>query len=454
MLSLHPQPGRLRAADNLVPTKEGGMASRPAANQIVAGDIAQGAAWGNRALLEKNGRLVVWDGSGEYDVGPAGHQLVASSFQALTANAARQDRLYVADGISLLWYVARTGGAYVRTTVQNTVLDANNQPYAIPIPTTIATWRGRLFIGYGGNRVQHCQFDDPAYWDPLWTVELQGPDPDRVVALEPDGARLLAGLVNSVWQITGDSHYNWQRDSLADVGAAGPNALGGGYVVSAKGVHRLGTAEPVSADLREAFEAPVAPGELVLDPRRRLVLVLLMGRLFVTHLDSPGRWGEIKGFRIAGLLQLADYTGWYGADGAWLLGARDMADAWLDGTRSNFTSLYDSWEDIPNVNGRGRAKLTRTRLVVRGSTRANATYTATNDEGTAVTVTATLSDEYATPWADDVAGLNGQLWPTASVRRDLPVNLAGRTFRHQLSAPCHLEVLEFEPVYKFGGGEE
>ena len=460
MLTLHPQSGRLRYANNLLPTKEGGMATRPGATQVVSGDIGAAAPWGNRLLLEKLGRLRLWDGLTEIDIAPAGRGLQATSFQALTADAKREDRLYVAEGIHPPWYIARRAGAYARQDIANKVQDASGIAYPIPVAQAIATWRGRLWIAAGGNRAQHCQFDDTDFWDPLWVVECQGPRSDRILALEPDDKRLLAGLRQSLWAISGDSQYNWQRDPIADYGVAGPNAIASDtqllFWISSVGLHQGGQGEPLSDDIREAFASAPYPAELVMDGRRRLLLLLVSGRLFVMHLDKPGRFGEIVGHAARGLIQTDDYAGWYGGDGVWLLGARDVPDRRLDGTRTDVVSLYDTWEDIPNPNGGGQALLTRTVAVLNGSARGNATYTATaktvNGENSFSTA-ASLADESPERWGDQIAGLDGEPWPTASVRREFPAYLAGTQFRHRLEAPCHMEVLAFDPKYKFGEGK-
>ena len=465
MLSLHPQPGKLRYANNLLPTKAGGLATRPAAAQVVSGDIAAAAPWGNRVLLEKLGRIRLWDGLTETDIAPAGRGLQATPFQALTAAGAREERLYVADGVNPLWYVARVSGAVGRYDIANKVKDASGVAYPLPIAHACATWRGRLWTDADRpNRAQHCQFDDPDYWDPLWTPEYQGEDAERVIALAAHGKMLAVGMSQSVWATTGDSHYNWQRDPLAGYGAAGPAALASVligendqrlYWASTFGVHQSGVDAPLSDDIREAFAAAPYPCEVAIDRRRRLLLALVVGRLFVMHLDKPGLWGEITGHNVRGLLQLDDYCGWYGADGAWLLGARDVPDRRLDGTPSNFTSLYDTWEDIPNPDGGGRALLRRPRFTLNGSARGNVTYTATADAGVnRFSSTASLADETPQKWADAIAGLDGEPWPTAPVRREFAPYLAGTKFRHQLEAPCYMEVLKFDPDYHVGGKEE
>lgn len=457
MLALHPIPGRPRITRNLVPTRAGGLASRPGAIQIIAGDIANAAPWSNRVLIEKQGRIVLWDGVSEHDIAPAGRGLVATNYQALIGGAQREDRAYVADGVNPLWFIARRNGAFGRYTIANKVKDANGIAYPIPVANTVATWRGRLWTGYGTNRAQHCQFDDPDYWDPLWTPEFQGDKAGHVLAFEPTQERLHVGLSSSLWQITGDSHLNWVRDPLNDNGCTGANSLASDgaafYWVSKVGIHRAGQDEPLSDDIREVFAGAPYPCELAVDSRRRLLLALVAGRLFVMHLDKPGAFGEIHGHAPRGLLQLADYTGWYGANGAWVLGARDVPDRTTAGTPSAFTSLFETWEDVPNPDTGGRALLTRTLLVAAGSPRGNATYRATVDNRSTFETEITLVDTPVQRWTDEIAGLDGEDWPVPPVRRELPAYLAGGTFRHQVSAPCHLELFTFAPKYKFGGDE-
>lgn len=466
MLTLHPQPGKLRYANNLLPTREGGLATRPGAVQVVSGDIAHAAAWGNRLLLEKLGRIRLWDGVlTEIDIAPAGHVLQATPFQALTSAAAREERLCVADGINPLWFIARRSGVYGRYDIANKVKDAGGIAYPLPVAHVCASWRGRVWTnGDRPNRTQHCQFDDMEYWDPLWTPEYQGEDAERVVALADNGDRLAVGMSQSLWATTGDSHFNWQRNKIASHGVAGPDALASLVLgenerflfwASPFGLHRSGAAEPLSEDIRAAFAAAPYPCEVAIDRRRGLVLLLAVGRLFVTRLDKPGNFGEITGHNARGLLQMDDYAGWYGADGAWLLGARDTPDRRLDGTITSFTSLYDTWEVIPNPDAGGRALLKRPRFVLNGSARGAASYTAIVDAGiNRFTGSATLADETPQMWSDAIAGLDGELWPTLPVRREFPAYLAGIKFRHVLEAPCYMEVLKFEPDYHFGGQEE
>jgi len=457
VLSLHHQQGKLRRATNLIPTGDGTLGSRPGATQIVAGEIDAAAPWGNRLLLEKQSRIVVWDGQ-ETDIAAAGQVLQASPYQALTANAQREDRLYIADGTRPLWYLAYRNGGYVAETVVNSVRDAGGVPYDIPTPNTIATWRSRLWIGYGQNRVQHCQNNDPGQWDPLWTVELQGKKQGRVNAMFPLRDTLAVGLTTSVWGIAGTSQYNWQRDEMFhDAGTAGPRALAGTldtlYWLTSTGLFSKGGY--LANDIRDAFAPFLSQAELAIDGRRRLLLCLMNARLFVMHLDQPGTFGEIDAANAYGLFTMDDYTGWYGPNGAWVLGELDSPDRSLDGTDSDFTSVYDTWEDTPNPHGNGRAVLNRIRFVVRGSPRGSASYTSYVDGKAASAAKAfTLSDISVNTWAELLAGTaTGQAWPVPPVHRELAPRRPGRVFRHVVESPVHIEIVHAAPEYRFGEEE-
>lgn len=457
MLSLHDNPKRLRRADNLIPTKRG-LATRPGARQIVAGAVSDAVAWGNRLVLEKQGRIALWDGNNEIDIAAAGHRLEATSFQALTANAAREDRLYIADALRPLWYIVRRGGTWVSETVVNKVKDASGAPYDIPVPIAIESWRNRLWIAFGTNRAQHCQNDDTAYWDPVWTIECQGAVADKINALRAHGTALVCGLGRSLWSITGDSQFNFGRDPLvSSAGSAGPKSLTSDDVTffgaSRYGVHTLGQAEPLSEDLRTYFEGGVYPSSCVLDTRRRWLLVCALGRIFVMHLSRPGLWGEIVGPRATGVLVMADYVGWYGPDGVWVLCASDTDDRWLDGTRTPVKSLWQTWDETPNLGGGGRARLTRNTFLFAGSARGRARYRASVNGGKRFETSFSLADESPVAFETMVAGLDDTPWPSTPVRREVCPQLAGHTFTREVEASVHMEILLDDPQYLFAANK-
>lgn len=459
MLTTHSVQGRLRRADNLIPRREGGVASRPSLIQALAGEISAAAPWGNRVLAVRSGRHQLWDGVTTVDFGPAGLGLSATSFQALVANGVREDRLYVADSVQGIWYITRSAGNYLRRDVVNSVKDAQGAPYAIPVPQVITTWASRLWIGFGTNRVQHCQADAPEEWDPLWTQEFQGSGPGKVLDMLPSDDALLVGLGNAVWAVSGTSQFNFQTASVRQgVGVAGLRCMvaDGGkiYIGSSSGLFDAGVEAPVSEEVREIWESGPIPVELALDRKRRLLLVLTNGRLLVMHLDRPGAFGEIRSDKVVGLIATDDYTGFYGRDGLWFFGPRDYPDVTSAGLRTAYTSIAETWDDIPNENGNGRAVLARTYVRLTGSSRGSATYTATVDDFESRSAQFALTDRAIPHWSDQIAGLAGEPWPAPPVLREVPVHVAGGHFSHRLSAPCHLELESFRPEYQFGPREE
>lgn len=455
MLSLHQQAGRLRYADNLIPTRDGGMATRPGATQALTGPVRQAQGWGDRVIAEQSGRIVVWDGEA-HDIAPAGLVLQASPFQALTELAQRENRAYIADGVNPLWFIAPRAGGYEREFVTNTILDADGAPYPVPVARAIATWRNRLFTADASNRIQHCQNEKPAEWDPLWTLEFQGKRPGTVNSLCPHNETLLVGTDKAVWGVVGDSQFNFQRDELAAHGTTGPNSIDSdgrnAYWVAPQGIFDVG-GEPIGEDLRELFEAGPGITQTVIDTRRRLVLCLIMNRLFVMHMDKPGLWGEIIDEGISGLVRLDSTVGWYGENGLFLLGSRDTADKMLDGSERAFTSLYDTWEDRPNLEGNGRALLNRTILHLKGSPTSELQYEAQAADGSRVKTFLTSgiksADESIVDWSKPLEDKVPMPWPTRPVRRELVPRLAGETFRHILTATGYVEVLDFIPKYRF-----
>jgi hypothetical protein len=448
MLSLKQRPDRLHRADNLLPSARATLATRPGARQIVAGPIQAAATWGDRLLLEKHGRLVVWDGT-ESDVRGAGAVLSAAAYQALTENAEREDRLYVADGVRPFWYIAKRAGAYVCVDVVNKVVDASNAPYPLPIPRTVANWRERLWIGWGTNRVQHCQNRDPDYWDPLWTPEMQGQDTDAVNALIPHGATLLVGLGRSVWGITGDSQFNFLPLAITTTsGTSGPYAAASdgqtAYHAGRAGAYQLGGAL-LSEDIGDAFRGRPSGSSVVIDSTRYLLLCAVGGRLFVMHLSQPGLWGEIvTGGVVHGVFRTSEHAGWFGESGAWVLTAPDAPDMHLDGSIAPVRSVYETWDTVPQLGGDGRALLERVVILATGSARGSGAYTLTVD-GRAWDASFSLVD---TPSSTAIDSVNVLASPLPPVRREFVPMRAGTTFRHRIEAPCHLEIHQFNPKFR------
>jgi hypothetical protein len=433
------------------------MEARPGAVQVLAGDVTDLAVWGSRLVAERDGRIVVASGGAVQDVGQAGRFVRGTAFQALTQDAQREERFYVADGINPLWYLARRGGTTVREAVVNEVLDAAGLAYPLPVSTLVATWRGRLWVDEGANRLRHCQFDRPAEWDPLWTLEFQGAESDRRRALLPFGEVLLVGFERAIWGVTGRSQYDWQTAAVVNGrGCGGPRSMAsdgaGAWWVSRDGVFRLGAELPLSGDVREWFGAQHMDSQAVIVPRTRRLFVLYGGRLLAVHLDS-GRVGEVVAAGARGLFVLDGCAGWWGENGAWLMAADDLPDTAIDGTRTPVQAVLESWDEVPARAGGGRALLNRARFVVQGSPRGDATYTATADGQRSFSGTFSLSDVAVEEWSASAppADGSGAAWPVPGVFRELVPRLAGRTFRHRIEAPVYFRLDEFSPEFRFRG---
>lgn len=445
MLSTSATPGRLRLASNLLPTLDKTMATRPGALQVVEGDIQHAAAWDSRILFQKDGRIQLWD-STIHDIAPAGRVLDAAAFQALTADAQREDRLYVADGLNPLWYLVRTASSYQKTLITNSIVDEAAIPYPLPNAESVAVWRNRLWTSDGSNRVTYCENETPDAWDPLFTLEFQSGLRSAVRSTEGTKNALIVGTERSIWAVTGDSQYNWQRDQVSKHHGT-PSPLGIAtdgerlFYASATGIRQLGAAQALSdADLREAFTTPDYSAKLALHPDGIHLYCLVHSRLFVLNTHT-GLWGEIAG-TIYGVFATVDNVGWYGPDGLWLQGGMDAPDVYLDGREVPVESVYETWPSFPNK--RGRTLLARAWFEIKGSATASAAYTCTSDEQSAAE-TFTLADQVET-WADlwDGSIIN---WPGEPVQREVVPMVSGRRFTHRLAAAGHLEITHLEAPF-------
>lgn len=456
MLSTQPRADRFRVTRNFVPTAEG-METRAGAVQVLAGDVTDVAVWGSRLVAERGGRLVVAIGAQVTDVGQAGRFVRGTAYQAPVAGGLTEDRFYVADGLNPLWYLARRGGQTVRESVVNTVLDAAGLPYPLPVPSLVASWRGRVWTDAGPMRLQHCQNNDPAQWDPLWTVDLHTQEADRLRALRPARDVLVAGFGRSLWGVTGQSQYDWRSDELVPArGVTGARALvnNGAQVLYAArdGVFSADSEQPLSDDVRELFGALEADGALAVEPRTRRLYVLVRGRVLAVHLDN-GRWGEVAAGGARGLLVLDGRVGWYGPDGVWVMAGRDVPDTAIDSTRTPVAAVLESWDDVPNLNAGGRALLNRVRLRLLGSPRSAAVYTATADGALTWTGTLPTAGVDVDRWQAAVAPADGsgEAWPVPPVLAELVPRLAGVAFRHRIDSDAYLRLDEFRPEFRFRG---
>lgn len=445
MLSTRPIDGKVRRAENAFPQSDGSLVSRPGAQQVVADGVVHVIAWGERLLFERAGRLCLWDGV-VHDLRPAGRTLHGAAFQALTADAKRENRFYLADGVHGLSYVVREGDGYALHDVVNTVLDASGAPYPIPVPVVLATWRGRLWLATAGsNRIVHCELEDPETWDPLWSLEFQTRAPDRVTALLSAGESLLVALQTSLWAVTGFSQYDWSWSAVNETaGCVGPHALTGdgvrAWMLSDGGLLAVGSPTPLSLDVQDLWDSAVS-GQLAWDAQRRVLLTHVNGRLLVYSVDGGG-WGEVEE-GAAGVWSSVSRVGWYGQAGIWALGLRNTPDVDVDGTAAPVRTVIAGWPQQLARRGNGRALLNRVWLTMRGTPGGTVIYTPVVDQVDGPAHTLTLYDTATPTWAE-AATAQPVTWPLPDVLREVVPRLSGRTFLHRLETEGYLELVGWE----------
>jgi hypothetical protein len=441
-LSLRYKPETFRRMDNALPIWPGHFASRPGATQIVSGPVSAAVEWDKRILFYRGAECVLWDQI-EHPIGDSGASLDATAFQALIGNAEREDRLYVADGANPLWYVVHDPLlGYQRRTFANDLLDPAGAPYPVPIASAVETFRNRLWVIHAGNRAQHSDNDRPHYWDPTFTVELQSGDRSSLTALCAQEGYLAVGSLRALWQISGDSQFNWAHDYLVrQRGVAGPRGLDGNgtrlFYVSAVGVHEAGSDGHLGGNnLDKAFEVPDSSAHLSLSPDGRFLLLVIRSRLFVIHTASF-EIGEIAE-PVRGVITMGNHFGWYGDDGIWICNRSDGVDSPLAGPTRRVSTVLATW---PETTDR-RALLERVFLQAIGESDAPVTYTARVDD---------LSVEATVPGATASAPFS-QLWDGSILqanekpsRHEIPIYMAGHRFEHLISCAGRVELTGFKP---------
>lgn len=445
----------MRRADNLLPVPRG-LVSRPGAVQVIAGDVSSVLPFGGALLFARGGRLWAYEYV-ETDIGPVlNPSPTGTAYQALTTLAQREPRLYLAPGGGApLYYVTR--GPWQRRAIVNTVKADSGAPYPLPAATAVAAWRGRLWVSAGGNRVHHCELDAPATWDPLYTLEFQTGRADGIRALVPHRDALVVALADSLWSVTGDSQYNWQRLMLVDGrGVQSPAAIVSDgerlIYLARRGLYQLGESQPLTGErLEPLFDVPDPDAALLLDDAGQYLYALLHGRLLVLN-TADWRCGEILApGRVRGLFKWNGTVGWFGPAGVWIGGAEDQTDIAVDGTVLPVLALLESWDDMPNP--RGRAVLARCVLDLAGTPRGPVRYEVAVD---GVSRVARLLDVAPAAPSATLQAWDGVLkqWPAVPVRHDVPVHAAGTRFVQRISSVGHLEIYAVDPQYQFGAEKE
>ena len=348
---------------------------------------------------------------------------------------------------------------YEYVVFDNAFTDAEDKPYALPKARFLATWRNRLWAGDGTNIIYHCLNDNPHHWEPLDAIQIQGGAQSEVTGLCAMGNRLIVSTSATLWQIVGDSPYNWEYQCIVTGhGAINDRAMATDgnrlFYLDQKGVYELGKTEPVSTAIEDMFYAPDYDAQILLDDKGDYLYLLIHSRLFVLHTYS-GLWGEIippyeSVYPIKGLVLVGGVPGWYGDQGLWLQNVKYAPDVWLDGESRPVASRLRTWPVQPNPYG--MTALNRAYIGVEGSWQGSVTYAVYEDIDSAP-----LARQTFTPWQQIPGHIIIQPTPDQVVYAEKsdrtylesPLAVSWHQFEHELQFSGYTRLHSFEPVYQF-----
>ena len=347
----------------------------------------------------------------------------------------------------------------------NEFLDGEDQPYPLPKAKFVATWRSRLWAGDGTHIIYHCQNDKPHHWEPLDAIGIQGGQQSGVTGLCPFGNKLMVSTPESIWQIVGDSPYNWEYQTVVHgQGAVNDRAMATDgqrlFYLDWHGVYQLGQTAPLSEPIAEAFYTPDYGGQILLDARGEYLYLLIQGRLFVTNTWTGG-WGEIlppvtSDYAIKGLVLIGGQVGIYGENGLWLMGSRYTPDVWKPkgllewGQRKAVASTLRTWPAQPNAYG--NTSLNRMYVSVEGIYQGSTDYAVYPDENQPQQASHSFKNWRTTP--REILIRQDPLQVIQSEQRqrvylEAPLEVSGPQFEHELSSLGYVRYHKFDPVYFF-----
>lgn len=347
----------------------------------------------------------------------------------------------------------------------NEFLDADDQPYALPKARFVATWRSRLWAGDGTHIIYHCQNDAPHHWEPLDAIAIQGGQQSGVTGLCPFGNKLMVSTPESLWQIVGDSPYNWEFQTVVHgQGAVNERAMATDgqrlFYLDWHGVYQLGQTTPLSEPIAEAFYTPDYGGQILLDARGEYLYLLIQQRLFVLNTWAGG-WGEIlhpvpSTTAIKGLVLMGGQVGLYGESGLWLMGSRYTPDVWAQngqlewGQRQPVASTLRTWPVQPNAYG--MTSLNRMYVSVEGYYQGSTEYSVYPDENQPMQARHGFKNWQSTPREILVRHEPLQVIHSEQSQRvylEAPLEVSGPQFEHQLTSSGYVRYHKFDPVYFF-----
>ncbi len=348
---------------------------------------------------------------------------------------------------------------------QNEFLDAEGKPYDLPEAEFLATWRNRLWAGDGTSIIYHCQNDKPHHWEPLDAIPIQGGQQSEVTGLCPFGNKLMVSTPESIWQIVGDSPYNWEFQTVVhNQGAVNERAMTTDgqrlFYLDWHGVYQLGQPIPLSEAIQEAFYTPDYDAQILLDAKGEYLYLLIQQRLFILNTWAGG-WGEIihpvpSNTAIKGLLLIGGQVAMYGETGLWIMGSRYTPDVWCEKGMMEFCkripveSTLRTWPVQPNDYG--WTSLNRMYVSAEGYYEGSMTYSVYPDE-----VQSELASKSFKSWQITPREILVRQDPLQIIRSELsqrvyletPLEVSGPQFEHQLLSTHYVRYHKFDPVYYF-----
>ena len=348
---------------------------------------------------------------------------------------------------------------YEAVVFDNEFVDGEDEPYPLPKARFLATWRNRLWAGDGTHIIYHCLNDNPHHWEPLDAIPIQGGEQSEVTGLCPMGNRLIVSTPESLWQIVGDSPYNWEFQSIVHGhGAVNDKCMATDgqrlFYLDRQGVYELGRPDPISEAIEDVFYAPDYDAQILLDARGEYLYVLVTDRLFVYN-SYNSDWGEIippfqSDYPIKGLVMVGGQPGWYGDRGLWLRGTKYTPDVWMTGTREKVKSRLRTWPVQPNPYG--QTALNRTYMSVEGVYQGTATYRVYPDINSAP-----MGEQTFQAWQSVPPEIVISTDPFQVVYREqservyleVPLEVANNQFEHEIESVGFIRLHSFDPKYQF-----
>ena len=350
---------------------------------------------------------------------------------------------------------------YETVPVVNEFLDADERPYHLPKAKAMVSWQSRLWTADGTNIIYHCNNDKPHHWEPLNAIPFQSGQQANVTGLCPFGNRLMVSTPESLWQVTGDSPYNWQFQTVLNGnGAINERSMTSDgqrlFHLDREGVFELGNPNPLSDPIQPMFYTADAGANLILDASGTYLYALVHGRLFVLHLQV-NHWGEIKPpesiakmkrpFR--GLVLVGGQVAFYGDGGLWLQGSKYAPDVDLTKKRRPVISNLRSWPTLPDPYG--NSGLNRVYLNIEGGYKSRHTWRSYYDQYSYLNKEQTIDGIRTAPPELVIDAKRLEILyreHTERVFMDAQAGDSDYQFEHEIQSEGYGRIYSFEPSYQ------